>query len=423
MPLVAFGIAFGLLLLVSLAAPGWIGSAKSVPVSALAALVVTIALSPGRRKATVGAFFQGMRQDTVLRMGGIFLLAGVFAAIGQAIGGINAIVAMSLHILPRGWILPGLFGASCAASLAMGTSMGTIAAVVPIAMGVAASGGGSSSVCVATVIGGAMFGDNLSVISDTTIAATKTQGCGMRDKLSVNGPIATCAAVVTVVFLLALGSSSHTLPQPPSVGVSWSAAWPYGAALALALCGVPVLWVLGIGIALCLGVGLAAASLSVIQLPRLLVVGCMNMVDVLLASFFVAGLVQVTQERGGLRGILRRLRRHVRSKSGAEASVAALAAVADICTANNTIAILLCGPLARRIGERFQLDRARCASLLDIYACLPQGLLPYGAQMLLAAGLSGISAFHIVPYVIYPVVLGLFAAVDMAWRLARNYEL
>ncbi|MEM7588544.1 MAG: Na+/H+ antiporter NhaC family protein [Myxococcota bacterium] len=419
LPLVAFGMAFGLLLGLNVVAPGWgVSTAKAVPASALLALAVTIALSPHQRMQTVQAFIAGMSQNMVLQMGMIFVLAGVFAAFGGAIGSIDAIVAMSLHLLPENWLLPGLFGASCITSLAMGTSMGTLAAVVPIAIGVAASGGASLPVCVATVMGGAMFGDNLSVISDTTIAATRTQGCSMRAKLFVNGPVALLAAAVTVVVLLFL-ANPHVSSQPSSVQVAWIAAWPYGSVLLLAVCGVPVLWILAAGIGLCLLTGLGQGSLSFMQLPGLVIAGCASMFDVLLATFFVAGLVQVAQARGGLQVILDGLQRHVRSQPAAEASIAALAIVADVCAANNTIAILLCGPLVRRIGEQFQLDRARCASLLDIYACLPQGLLPYGAQMLLVAGLASISPLHVLPYVVYPVVLALLAGIGMAWRMAR----
>ncbi|MEM7403158.1 MAG: Na+/H+ antiporter NhaC family protein [Myxococcota bacterium] len=418
LPLTLFSTVFGLLLVVYVAMPAWaISIAKAVPTSAVIAFVLTVALSPGRRLQMLRAAVAGASQSMVLQMGLIFVVAGLFAALGRAIGSVDALVAMSLHLLPQQWLLPGLFVASCITSLAMGTSMGTLAAVVPIAVGVAAAGGALLPICVATVMGGAMFGDNLSVISDTTIAATKTQGCSMRSKLLANGPVALLAACISVALLLLLPHSPTSEQPPLNLSTSWAAAWPYGCVLLLAVCGLPVLWVLAMGIGLCLITGIVQGSLSLIQLPGLVLAGCSSMLDVLLATFSVAALVQVLQTRGGLQALLNALRRHVHSPATAEVSIATMAVVADICTANNTIAILLCGPLVQRTGEQFELNRARCASLLDIYACLPQGLLPYGAQMLLATALSGVSPLQILPYVIYPVLLAVFASIGIVKRI------
>ncbi|WP_101925392.1 MULTISPECIES: Na+/H+ antiporter NhaC family protein [Luteimonas] len=386
------------------------------PVAILPALALAAWLARRRGLDVQQTLLRGMGDPNIVLMCLIFLLAGAFAYVSSAIGAVDAVVSNGLGLVPAALVLPGLFVLSALISLSIGSSMGTIAAVVPIAIGVADGSGLDLGLVVGAVIGGAMFGDNLSVISDTTIAATRTQGAQMRDKFRENFRIALPAALATIVILGALGSAS------PIESNSTASPWlmlPYVIVLALALAGVDVLVVLGLGIVLAGGFGFVfAADYGVVPLVGDIWSGFEGMIEILLLSLLIGGLSALTKACGGLDWLAQQIGRLARGRKGrrtGEFSIAALSTAADVFTANNTVAILVSGSVARDIAIEHAISPRRAASLLDIFACVAQGVLPYGAQILLAASLASVSPLVLAGSVHYCWMLALVAIAFIAW--------
>ncbi len=386
------------------------------PVAILPALALAAWIAWRRGLKPGETLLQGMGDPNIVLMCLIFLLAGAFAYVSKAVGAVDAVVSLGIGALHPALLLPGLFLIACLVSLAIGTSMGTIAAVVPIALGVADASGLDRALVVGAVVGGAMFGDNLSMISDTTIAATRTQGAEMRDKFRENFRIALPAAIATMVLL---GFAGDSAPVEADTTASPWLALPYLVVLVLALVGLDVLLVLGIGLVLAGAFGLVLADdYDVVQYVGDIWVGFEGMVEILLLSLLIGGLGALMKASGGLAWLAQVIARFARGHTGrrtGEFSIAALSATADAFTANNTVAILVSGSVAKDIAVRHGISPRRAASVLDIFACVPQGLLPYGAQLLLAASLASVSPFALAGKVWYCWLLAVVAIGFMAW--------
>lgn len=386
------------------------------PVAILPALALAAWIAHRRGVRPGETLLRGMGDPNIMTMCLIFLLAGAFAYVSQAIGAVDAVVSLGVGAVPAALLLPGLFVVASLISLAIGTSMGTIAAVVPIALGVADASGLDRVLVLGAVIGGAMFGDNLSVISDTTIAATRSQGAEMRDKFRENFRIALPAALATIAVLAFLGDPAPVTTDEPA------SAWlvlPYVIVLALALAGLDVILVLGIGIALAGAFGLALApEYDLAHFAGDIWIGFEGMTEILLLSLLIGGVGALMKASGGLAWLAGAIARFARGHAGrrtGEFSIAALATAADVFTANNTVAILVSGDVARDIARRHGISPRRAASVLDIFACIPQGVLPYGAQILLAAGLASVSPLALSGSVFYCWILALVTIAFIAW--------
>lgn len=368
--------------------------------TAIYAMALPDGLSLGRRLET---FARGAGDSNVLLMIWVFILAGIFSSVAQAIGAIDATVGLLLSLLPSRVMYAGLFVVSCFISFALGSSVGTIAALVPIASGMATEMGGGAGLITAIIVGGAFFGDNLSFISDTTIAATRTIGVRMRDKFRANILIALPAALVTAVLYLILGQD---VPEAAlSTTGSWYLMLPYLAVILLAVSGVNVLVSLTAGILLSVLVGLGTGTIAPVGVMAKAGEGVSGMSDLIIVTLLAGGLLELIRQRGGIDFIVERLTRRVSGMRSGELSFAALVGLANGCTANNTIAILTTGGIVRDLGERLEIDPRRTASILDITSCIVQSVLPYGAQMLIASGLTGLSVTEILPYMYYPMIL------------------
>ena len=368
----------------------------------------------------IAVFSRGAGHKNVLLMLWIFILAGAFAETARQIGAIDATVAATLHILPPSMLFVGLFLASCFISMAIGTSVGTIVALVPVAAGIASESGFDTGFVTAIVAGGAFFGDNLSFISDTTIAATKTQGCLMSDKFKVNLKIVAPAALGVAVMYIMIGQgASFSAPADP---VNWTRLIPYVLVIGLAMSGVNVIEVLAIGIGVNAIIGFCQGTLTWTTWLGSIGTGIAGMGDLIIVTMLSGGMLEVIRENGGIDYLVRILTKGIRGKRGAEFSIAALVSMANVCTANNTIAILTTGRIAKDITTRFGLDPRKTASILDTFSCMIQGLLPYGAQMLMASGLAGISSLSIIKYLFYPYTMGAFAVLAILLRYPRKYS-
>ena len=392
------------------------------PVAILPALALGAWLVHRKGLPAGDILLRGMGDPNIVLMCLIFLLAGAFAYVSRAIGAVDAVVALGIGALPASLLLPGLFVLAALISLSIGTSMGTIAAVVPIAIGTADASGLDRGLVLGAVVGGAMFGDNLSVISDTTIAATRSQGAAMRDKFRENFRIALPAALATIVLLAFLGEPA---PVPPGeVGASPWLALPYVVVLVLAVAGLDVLVVLAIGLAMAGAFGLALGDgYDLVQFAGDTWTGFEGMVEILLLSLLIGGLGALMKAGGGLdwlAALIARFARGHRGRRTGEFSIAALSASSDVFTANNTVAILVGGSVARDIATRHGISPRRAASILDIFACVPQGLLPYGAQLLLASSLASVSPLALAGQVHYCWILAFVAIAFMAWPGRRN---
>ncbi|MEF2805249.1 MAG: Na+/H+ antiporter NhaC family protein [Massilistercora timonensis] len=364
---------------------------------------------------------RGVGDENIITMCLIFLCAGAFSGAVTAAGGVDSTVNLGLSILPAKVAVAGLFVIGCFISVSMGTSMGTIAALAPIAAGISEKTGFGLAICMGAVVCGAMFGDNLSMISDTTIAAVKTQGCEMKDKFRENFLIVLPAAIITIVlfFLVTMhGDYQMTEELPYSI---WRVV-PYLLVLVGALIGINVFVVLLGGTAVSLIVGLATGSLTPATMFSAVGDGVTGMYDITVISIVVACIVSLVREAGGIQFILDLIRRRIRSSRGAEAGIAGLALLVDLCTANNTVAIVMSGPIAKEISTEFGVSSRRSASLLDIFTSVGQGLIPYGAQLLSAASLTGITPFDILPYLYYPLLMALSAALFIAFRGDRSRQ-
>ena len=344
----------------------------------------------------------------------------VLLMMAKDIGAIDATVNATLRILPGKLIFAGLFLAACFISMAIGTSVGTIVALVPIAAGIAQETGVGVPLMTAVVIGGAFFGDNLSFISDTTVAATKSQGCSMRDKFRANLWIAAPAALLVTVLYVVMGLKVEAVPAVQSV--QWLGLFPYLLVIGLALAGVNVVTVLAIGIGVNGIIGWSTGAYDWIGWMTSIGSGIGSMGELIIVSLLAGGMLELIRYNGGLDFIIGGLTRRIRGARGAYFSIAGLVSLVNFCTANNTIAIITVGPLAKDISERYKLDPRKTASILDTFSCLVQGIIPYGAQMLMASGLAGVSAASITGYLYYPFALGLMAALSIVFRFPRKYS-
>ena len=382
-----------------------------------------MAISKGNSlESKIATFSEGAGNKNVLLMIWIFAIAGAFAATAKEIGAIDATVNLAISVLPGKFIFAGLFLAACFISMSIGTSVGTIVALVPIAPGIAeqlAAGGATSFICspafvTAIIVGGSFFGDNLSFISDTTIAATKTQNCSMKDKFKVNFKIVMPAALLVCILYVILGQSVNFSPETENI--KWLLLIPYVSVIALALSGVNVIAVLSIGIALNAILGFSLKLFTWSGFLGTIGSGISEMGDLIIVTLLAGGMLELIRTGGGLDYIVRKMTEHIKNKRGAEMSIAALVSLANLCTANNTIAIITVGGIARDISKRFSLDPRKVASILDTFSCLIQGIIPYGAQMLLASGLAGISTMSISSYLYYPIIMGLCAILAILIR-------
>lgn len=386
-----------------------------IAVAFVVASVYAVCLLRGKSvQERVEVFSAGAADQNILQMIWIFILAGAFAGSAEAMGAIDATVNLTLTLLPAEYLAAGLFLAACFVSISVGTSVGTVVALTPVAAGLAAETGLNSALLVAAVVGGSFFGDNLSFISDTTIAATRTQNCSLKDKFRFNILIAAPAALLTVGLYLVMGSEAESIA---SIGrVEWMKVVPYLLVLVTALSGVNVMLVLLLGILSTGLVGLWSGSLDLFGWCGSLGKGMVDMGELIIVTMLAGGMLETIRRGGGIDYIISRLTRRLHGPRAAQGAIAGLVCLANCCTANNTIAILTVGPLAAEIADRFGVDRRKSASLLDTFSCFTQGLLPYGAQMLMAAGLASLSPIEIMGCLYYPLILGLCAVVAIVVR-------
>lgn len=346
----------------------------------------------------------GLGEENVITMCLIFLCAGGFSGAVTAAGGVDSTVALGLSLIPAKFVIAGLFVIACFISVSMGTSMGTIAALAPIAVGISEATEFSMAVCVAAVVCGAMFGDNLSMISDTTIAAVKTQGCEMKDKFKANFLIVLPAAVLTVIyFWFVTRGVNYNVPE--NLDYHILEVVPYIVVLVGALIGINVFIVLLSGTVISLIVGVAAGNIALSEMFTVVGDGVVSMYDITVISIIVACIVSLVRANGGIQFILNMIRKRIHGQRGAQAGIAALALAVDLCTANNTVAIVMSGPIAKEISDEFHVDSKRSASLLDMFTSVGQGLIPYGAQLLSAATLTGLTPFDMMPHLVYPILM------------------
>ena len=380
--------------------------------------VVTSGNIPLRERIDI--YSRGAAKGQMMLMIWIFILAGAFAHTAKVMGAIDATVNLALTLLPGNMLLAGLFLAACFISVSVGTSVGTIVALTPIAAGVAQQTGTSIPLMTAVVVGGSFFGDNLSFISDTTIAATSTQGCKLSDKFRVNSFIVVPAAVLILGIYLYMGQG---ITSPHSVGdVSFVKVVPYLVVLLTAVLGMNVMAVLSLGIILTGIIGILDGSFDIYGWFSAMGNGIVGMGELIIITMMAGGLLEIIKHNGGIDFIIERLTRHVSTKRGAEMTVAGLVSFVDLCTANNTVAIITVGGIAKQIADRFGVDNRKCASILDTFSCTVQGLIPYGAQMLMAAGLAQLNPISILPYLYYPFAIGIAAILSILLRYPKRYS-
>jgi len=390
-----------------------------IPMSAVFALacVYAVAISKGTLRERLDAFSKGAGHPGILMMIWIFILAGAFAHLAKDMGAVEATVNLTLSIIPARMLFAGLFLTACFISMAVGTSVGTIVAIAPIAAGLAEASGQSTAYMAAIIVGGAFFGDNLSFISDTTIASTRAVGCEMRDKFRSNIIIVIPAVVIVTAIYLFQGWGLEI--SAPSMSAEWYKLIPYLIVIILALSGMNVTLILCLGIAAAALIGFISGSFSWTSLLVSAGNGVSGMSDLVIVTLLAGGLLELIRRGGGLDLIIEILTKNVRSKTGAQFSIALLVSIANLCTANNTIAIITTGGIADDISKRFGISPKKAASLLDTFSCFIQGLIPYGAQILMAAGLCGAAPTAIIPFLYYPLCLGFFAVLSIIFDYPR----
>lgn len=401
------------------------GDLYEMPISVAfmtASLVAILYSKGGKFSNRVTQFCRGAANETIMLMVVIFILAGAFAGTAKAMGAVDATVNMMLYLLPQKTILASVFIAACFISMSMGTSTGTIAALAPIAVGVSSQAGIDLPLMLGIVVGGAMFGDNLSFISDTTIVATRTQGCKMQDKFKVNIRIVLPVVLIVLAIYIYQGLELTGGTQVSADQVEWLKVVPYIAVLITALAGVNVMAVLALGIILSGVIGLATGGFGVWDWTKAMSNGIVvDMGELIIVSLMAGGMFELIRFNGGIDWLIEKMTRNIKSKRSAEFSIAGLVSFTNLCTANNTIALIISGPIAKNISDKFELDNRKIASLLDTFSCFVQGLIPYGAQLLIAAGLAKVSAMEIVPYLYYPFLIGLAATASIVFRHPRKY--
>lgn len=392
-----------------------------MPVLVAFIISTVVALLSNRKESMnkkMDVFCKGAGHADIISMCIIFLLAGAFGTVTKTIGGVDSIVNLSLSVLPANLVVVGLFLIGCFISLSMGTSVGTIAAIAPIGIGVAEATGIPVALVLGAVVGGAMFGDNLSMISDTTIAAVRTQGCELKDKFKVNFSIVLPAAIITVI-LIAVKTSSYNMELNEVYTYELVKIVPYLVVLIGALLGANVFALLSGGTIFASLVGIYTGSFDLFGAIEFINAGMSGMFELAMISITIGGLVELIKLNGGIDFILYFISSRIKSKKGAEVGIAALASIVDLCTANNTIAIVMAGPLAKNIADEFEIDPRRSASILDIFSACWQGIIPYGAQLLTAAGLVSISPVDIIPYLYYPGLMGIFGMLAIVFGVPK----
>lgn len=393
----------------------------SLTVAFMISSIYAVAISGGMPiRKRIDTYSRGAGANNLMLMLWIYVLAGAFAASAKAMGAVDATVNLALSLLPASMILPGLFLAACFISLSIGTSVGTIVALVPIAAGLAHSVDANLALTVAIIVGGAYFGDNLSFISDTTVVATQTQGCQMSDKFRVNALIVIPAAIIILIIYGILGAGTKA---PTHIdAVQYMKVLPYIVVLVTAIAGMNVMAVLTLGSILCGIIGIIDGGYDIFGWFSAMGNGVIGMGELIIIAMMAGGMLEIIRENGGIDFIISKITAHVNSKRGAELSIAALVSMVNICTANNTVAILTVGNISKKIGDKFGVDNRKAASILDTFSCTIQGLIPYGVQMLLAAGLSGLSPLDIIPYLYYPIAIGLAALFAIFFRYPRRFS-
>ena len=399
----------------------------SLTVAFMISSIYAVAISGGMPvRKRVDTYSKGAGANNLMLMLWIYVLAGSFAASAKAMGAVDATVNLALSILPANMILPGLFLAACFISVSIGTSVGTVVALVPIAAGLAHSMDANVGMMTAIIVGGAYFGDNLSFISDTTVVATQTQNCKMSDKFKVNSMIVVPAAVLVLIAYSVMGVG---LQAPTHINeVEYMKVLPYLIVLITAIAGMNVMAVLTLGTLLCGAIGIgshllgASGSYDLFGWFSAMGNGIIGMGELIIIAMMAGGMLEIIRENGGIDFIINKITAHVNSKRGAELSIAALVSMVNICTANNTVAILTVGNISKKIGDRFGVDNRKAASILDTFSCMVQGLIPYGVQMLLAAGLANLSPMDILPYLYYPLAIGVAALLAILLRYPKRYS-
>lgn len=390
-----------------------------ITVAFVVASIVAIATSKGGALShRIEQYCHGAANGNLMLMVLIFVMAGAFAQTAKAMGAVDATVNLALAVLPENLLAAGIFLAACFISVSVGTSVGTIVALAPVAVGIADKTGVATAFMVGIVVSGAMFGDNLSFISDTTIVATRTQGCKMADKFKFNVRIALPVALIVTVIYIFMGSEMQSSYVPGEI--EWLKVVPYLTVLVAAIAGLNVLLVLLIGVILSGVVGLYTGGFDLWEWTGAMGSGITNMGELIIVTLLAGGMLEMIRYNGGIDWIIQKLTARIRSTRGAELSIAGLVSFANLCTANNTIALIMAGPIAHDIATRFKVDPRRSASILDTFSCFVQGIIPYGAQLLMAAGLAAISPIEIMQYLYYPYLLGLAALLVILFSRAKK---
>lgn len=415
-PLIVFVVLYLVLSLVA-------GDFSSVPLTVVFLISSVYAVATSTKfslKERIDIYGQGASMPNLLLMLWIYVLAGAFSQSAKGMGAIDTTVNLALNILPPSMILPGLFVTACFISISIGTSVGTVVTLVPIAAGIATQTNSNVALLTAVIVGGAYFGDNLSFISDTTVVATQTQGVRMKDKFKVNLMIVVPAVVVVLAVYAFMGFG---MQAPTHVGqTDLLKVIPYLAVLVTAVCGLNVMAVLVLGIALCGIIGVLGGSYDFYGWLNALGNGIVGMGELIIIAMMAGGMLEIIKVNGGIDYIIEKLSDRIRGKRGAEFSIAALVSLVNLCTANNTVAILTVGNIAKQISEKFGIDPRKTASILDTFSCTIQGIIPYGVQILLAAGLAHVQPVDIIPYLYYPFAIGIAASLSILLRYPKRYS-
>ena len=415
-PLIVFVVLYLVLSLVA-------GDFSSVPLTVVFLISSVYAVATSTKfslKERIDIYGQGASTPNLLLMLWIYVLAGAFSQSAKGMGAIDTTVNLALNILPPSMILPGLFVTACFISISIGTSVGTVVTLVPIAAGIATQTNSNVALLTAVIVGGAYFGDNLSFISDTTVVATQTQGVRMKDKFKVNLMIVVPAVVVVLAVYAFMGFG---MQAPTHVGqTDLLKVIPYLAVLVTAVCGLNVMAVLVLGIALCGIIGVLGGSYDFYGWLNALGNGIVGMGELIIIAMMAGGMLEIIKVNGGIDYIIEKLSGKIRGKRGAEFSIAALVSLVNICTANNTVAILTVGNIAKQISEKFGINPRKTASILDTFSCTIQGIIPYGVQILLAAGLAHVQPVDIIPYLYYPFAIGIAASLSILLRYPKRYS-
>ena len=390
------------------------------PVAVIVGIIAAFLMHKGSIDEKFDALVKGCGDANIITMCIIYILAGAFSVVSKQMGGVDSTVNLGLTLIPPNFVTAGLFIICCFLSIATGTSVGTIVAIVPIATGISYSTGIGLPLITATVVGGAFFGDNLSFISDTTVAATSSQGCKMRDKFRVNSFIVIPAALIILLIYIYLGYGMQLPATLPSI--DYIKVLPYFIVLISAICGMNVMGVLTLGILSTGIVGIAGHEYDFYGWLKAMGDGILSMGELIIITMLAGGLLEIIRENGGIDYIIQKMTSHVKSKRGAELSIGILVTLVDICTANNTVAIITVGGISKQICDRFGVDNRKAASILDTCSCCMQGIIPYGAQMLIAAGLSKVNPIEILPYLYYPFAIGIAIVMSIVFRYPKRYS-